>query len=107
MSDVRQIQHDASTGLDQLMHFGSKNVSALAHQASGATNHDGVRRNVDFKAELLRTADTRLRHDRTKINHKDVETQRAFVPLCLCGFCYWGATRKSLTLGGITARSVG
>jgi hypothetical protein len=52
MSDVSQIQDDARTGLNQLLYLGSKNVSALDHQASGAAHHGGVWLQMDVKAEL-------------------------------------------------------
>jgi hypothetical protein len=34
MSNVGEIQHDPRAGLNQLLNLGSKNVSALDHQAS-------------------------------------------------------------------------
>ncbi len=70
MSDVSQIKHDARTGLNELLDLGSKNVSALDHQAPGATHYRDVWLRTDTKAELRRSARSGLRHNRAKINEK-------------------------------------
>ena len=79
MSNVGEIQHDPSPGLNQLVDLGSKNVSALDHQASGATHRSDVWLYIDDKAELGRSAGGELRHNRAKINEKEPRGKR--VPL--------------------------
>src|SRR5262245_48750681 len=71
MSNVGEIQHDPPTGLNQLVDLGSKNVSALDHQASGATHCRDVWLCTDGKAELRWSVGGKLRHNGAKINEKE------------------------------------
>ena len=86
MSDVGQIQLDPRAGLNQLLDFGSKNVSAFDHQTSGATYDGRLRLYIEFKAELQRSASAWLRHNCAKINEKWARCKRAL--LNLEGFRY-------------------
>jgi hypothetical protein len=76
MSNVGEIQHDPSPGLNELVDLGSQNVSALNHQASGATHRSDVWLYIDGKAELRRSAGGELRHNRAKINEKELRGKR-------------------------------
>jgi len=70
MSNIGEIQHEARPGLNQLLDLGSKNVSALDHQASGATHNSDVWLYIDLNAELSRRVGGELGHNRAKINEK-------------------------------------
>jgi hypothetical protein len=76
MSNVGEIQHDPRPGLNQLLDLGSKNVSAIDHQASGATHRSDVWLYIDVKAELRRSAGGELGHNRAKINEKGPRGKR-------------------------------
>jgi hypothetical protein len=76
MTNVGEIQHDPSPGVNQLVDLGSKNVSALDHQASGATHRSDVWLYIDGKTELRGSAGGELGDNRAKINEKKPRGKR-------------------------------